>query len=328
MRLIEVVVDGGHIDTIKGIAEQHDIIDYWSVQGYEEERCIVRMLVEPEKQQIVLDAVQNAVVASDNARVVILPVEATLPRPEQDAKSEQATKIARTREELYQNIQNGAQLNSNYLLMVVFSTIVAAIGLLENNVAVIIGAMVIAPLLGPNIALSFATSIGDSQLIWNSFKTNVIGILIALLISLVIGYLWQIENPTTEILSRTVVGLDIVLLALASGAAAVLSLTSGAASALVGVMVSVALLPPTVTLGLMLGTGLWDLAMGAGLLLSVNIVCVNLSSKMVFLLKGVKPRRWLEKQKAKQSMTVYITVWLIALILLVVLMKLYKQITI
>ncbi len=328
MRLIEVVVDGGHLDTIKGIAEQHGIIDYWSIQGYEEERCIVRMLVGPEKQQIVLDAVQNAVITSDNARVVILPVEATLPRPEQDATSEQASKIARTREELYQNIQNGAQLNSNYLLMVVFSTIVAAIGLLENNVAVIISAMVIAPLLGPNIALSFATSIGDSQLIWKSFKTNVIGIFIALLISLIIGYLWHIENLNSEILARTVVGLDIVLLALASGAAAVLSLTSGAASALVGVMVSVALLPPTVTLGLMLGTGLWDLAMGAGLLLSVNIVCVNLSSKMVFLFKGVKPRRWLEKQKAKQSMTVYITVWLIALILLVVLMKLYERIAI
>ncbi len=321
MRLIEVVVDAGHIDTIKGIAEQYDIIDCWSIKGFEEDRCIVRMLVEPEKQQTVLDTVQNAIATSDNARVVILPVEATLPRPEQAAATEQASKIARTREELYQNIQNGAQLNSNYLLMVVFSTIVATIGLLENNVAVVIGAMVIAPLLGPNIALSFATSIGDSAFIWQSFKTNIIGIFIALLISVVIGYFWQIEYLNSEILSRTVVGLDVVVLALASGAAAVLSLTSGTASALVGVMVSVALLPPTVTLGLMLGAGLWDLAIGAGLLLSVNIVCVNLASKMVFLFKGVKPRTWLEKQKAKQSMAVYISVWLIALTLLVVLMK-------
>jgi len=329
MRLIEVVVDVGHIDTIKGIAEHHDIIDCWSIQGYEEDRCIVRMLVEPDKQQTVLDAVQNVIATSDNARIVILPVEATLPRPEQEANTEQASKIARTREELYQNIQNGAQLNSNYLLMVVFSTIVATIGLLENNVAVIIGAMVIAPLLGPNIALSFATSIGDTQFIWKSLKTNIIGILIALGIAIVIGYFWQLEIPNinNEILSRTVVGLDVVVLALASGAAAVLSLTSGTASALVGVMVSVALLPPTVTLGLMLGTGLWDLAMGAGLLLSVNIVCVNLASKLVFLFKGVKPRTWLGKQKAKQSMTVYITVWVIALTLLVVLMNIYKKIT-
>ncbi|VAX01870.1 Uncharacterized protein, MJ0678-like [hydrothermal vent metagenome] len=326
MRLIEVVVDAGHIDTIKGIAEQHDIIDCWSIKGFEEGRCIVRMLVEPDKQQTVLDAVQNVIATSENARVLILPVEATLPRPEQIAKTEQANKVERTREELYQNIQNGAQLNSNYLLMVVFSTIVATIGLLENNVAVIIGAMVIAPLLGPNIALSFATSIGDSTFIWQSFKTNIIGIVIALCISIIIGYFWQIEYPNSEILSRTEVGLDVVVLALVSGAAAVLSLTSGTASALVGVMVSVALLPPTVTLGLMLGTGSWDLAIGAGLLLSVNIVCVNLASKMVFLFKGVKPRTWLEKQKAKQSMAVYITVWLVALTLLVVLMKISKRI--
>ncbi len=326
MRLIEVVVDAGHIDTIKGIADQYDIIDCWSIKGFEDDRCIVRMLVGPDKQQTVLDTVQNVIATSDNARVVILPVEATLPRPEQAATTEQANKVARTREELYQNIQNGAQLDSNYLLMVVFSTIVATIGLLENNVAVVIGAMVIAPLLGPNIALSFATSIGDSAFIWQSFKTNIIGIFIALLISVVIGYFWQIEHLNSEILSRTVVGLDVVVLALASGAAAVLSLTSGTASALVGVMVSVALLPPTVTLGLMLGTGLWDLAIGAGLLLSVNIVCINLASKMVFLFKGVKPRTWLEKQKAKQSMAVYISVWLIALTLLVVLMKIDKRI--
>jgi len=325
MRLIEVIVDVGHIDTIKGIAEQHEIIDCWSIQGYEEDRCIVRMLVEPEKQQTVLDAVQNVIATSEKSRVVILPVEATLPRPDYDASTEQASKIARTREELYQNIQNGTQLNSNYLLMVVFSTIVATIGLLENNVAVIIGAMVIAPLLGPNIALSFATSIGDTQFIWKSFKTNIIGLFIALSIALVIGYFWQLEALNSEIQSRTVVGLEVVVLALASGAAAVLSLTSGTASALVGVMVSVALLPPTVTLGLMLSTGSWDLAMGAGLLLSVNIVCVNLASKLVFLFIGVKPRTWLGKQKAKQSMTVYIAVWVFALTLLVVLINIYER---
>ncbi len=102
-------------------------------------------------------------------------------------------------------------------------------------------------------------------------------------------------------------------LALASGAAAVLSLSTGLPSVLVGVMVAVALLPPTATMGLMLGAGKFKLAVGAGLLLAVNVVSVNLSAKVTFLARGIKPRTGLEKQKARQSMTAYIIFWLVTL---------------
>ncbi len=117
-------------------------------------------------------------------------------------------------------------------------------------------------------------------------------------------------------MSRTEVGMDSVVLALASGAAAALSLTTGLSSVLVGVMVAVALLPPAATLGIMLGQGNMSLAIGAGLLLAVNIVCVNLASKVVFFLKGVDPRTWLEKEKAKRAMVVYVLGWIITLIIL------------
>ena len=132
------------------------------------------------------------------------------------------------------------------------STIVAAIGLLEDNVAVVIGAMVIAPLLGPNIALSFATSLGEGKLLWSALKSNVIGMFVALILSVLIGLLWPLNFDSHELMARTDVGMDGIVLALVSGAAAVLSLTSGLSSALVGVMVAVAILPPTATLGLML----------------------------------------------------------------------------
>jgi uncharacterized membrane protein len=137
------------------------------------------------------------------------------------------------------------------------------------------------------------------------------------LLSWIIALVWPLQFDSPELLSRTNVGLDSVALALASGSAAVLSLTTGLSSVLVGVMVAVALLPPTATIGLMLGQGQWALAGGAGLLLAVNIVCVNLSAKLVFVFKGVKPRTWLEKQKARQSMTTYIIFWLVSLIILV-----------
>jgi len=131
-----------------------------------------------------------------------------------------------------------------------------------------------------------------------------------------IGWLWPYSDPGPEILSRTNVGFDGILLALASGAAAALSLSSGIASALVGVMVAVALLPPTATLGMMLVMGNYDLATGAGLLLAINVVCVNLSASLVFVLKGIRPRTWLEKSKARQSIAWIILFWSITLIIL------------
>jgi uncharacterized hydrophobic protein (TIGR00341 family) len=185
--------------------------------------------------------------------------------------------------------------------------------------------MVIAPMLGPYISLAFATSLGDNELIWKSLKTNLAGLTLALSMAFVIGWLWPMYLGGSELLMRTDVGLDSVTLALASGAAAVLSMTTSLASALVGVMVAVALLPPAATLGMMLGSGQFDLATGAGLLLAVNVVCVTLAAKLMFLFKGVKPRTWLEKRKARQSFTTYIVIWVVLLCVLVTVIILRGQ---
>jgi uncharacterized hydrophobic protein (TIGR00341 family) len=225
--------------------------------------------------------------------------------------------VTATREELYSQIVKGARLDSSFLLLVVLSTVVAAIGLAEDNVAVVVGAMVIAPLLGPNIALAFATSLGDRWLAWEALKTNMAGLSLALTLSFGIGLVWPVNLDSQEVMARTTVGLDGVALALASGAAAVLSLTTGLSTTLVGVMVAVALLPPTATLGLLLGSGRMGLAGGAALLLAVNLVCVLLAAKLVFLIKGVKPRTWLEQTRAKQSVPVYLGLWAALLLILV-----------
>lgn len=326
MRVIEVITDQGHVDTLRGIAEQKEIVDIWVGHTDEDGRCSTRMLVCPEKQQAVIDAVQALLATADNTRLLILPVEATLPRVEEvNVEEEKRKSISRSREELYQNIVAGAKLDSNFVYMVIMSTIVAAIGLLEDNVAVVIGAMVIAPLLGPNMALSFATTLGEGKLLWSALKSNIIGLLIALSLSILIGLLWPLNFDSNELMARTDVGMDGIVLALVSGAAAVLSLTSGLPSSLVGVMVAVAILPPTATLGLMLGAGNYQYALGAGLLLAVNIVCVNLASNLVFLVKGIKPRTWYEQQKAKQSMIIFVLFWFVVLIILIMTVKVRQE---
>jgi uncharacterized hydrophobic protein (TIGR00341 family) len=318
MRIVEVITDAGHTDSLAGIAEHFEATDFWWGADNEDGRRSFRLLVADASRQGVVDALQSLLGAAENTRIIILPVDTVLPRPSaEDEEGKKRRTVTATREELYSQIAKGALLDSNFLLLTFLSTIVAAIGLAEDNVAVVVGAMVIAPLLGPNIALAFATSLGDRSLMWQALKTTIAGLTLALLLSYVIGTIWPVDLASEEVLARTGVGLDSVALALASGAAAVLSLATGLSATLVGVMVAVALLPPTAVLGMLLGTGQPQLAFGAGLLLAVNVVCVLLAAMTVFLLKGVRPRTWLERTKAKQSLAISITFWAGLLLILV-----------
>ena len=317
MKIIDVIADTGYQDALNTLAAKMKVVDYWLGPENPDHRRTFRLLVQDDRSQEVMDALQSILETSGSSRIVVIPVEAVLPRPEIESKKDSANggkkKSHTTREELYEDVEKNALLDSNHIMLVILSTVVAAIGLLENNVAVIIGAMVIAPLLGPNIALALATALGDTRLMWEALKTNVVGLGLALLLSIPIGAIWPTYLNSPELLARTHVGIDSIALALASGAAGVLSLTAGLSSVLVGVMVAVALLPPTATVGIMLGAGKLNLAGGAALLLATNIICVNLSAKLVFLMRGIKPRTGEDIAKARQSMTAYIIFWAISL---------------
>ncbi|MBD3669302.1 MAG: TIGR00341 family protein [Gammaproteobacteria bacterium] len=317
MKIIEVTALAENCETIVGIAEHFEVLDFWRSKEDHSGRCVSRLLVQDEKRQEVMDALQGALSKQEQTHIVVIPVDAVLPRPEVDEKEQQDKRMKATREELYNDVSRGAQLDGNYLLLVFLSTIVAAIGLIEDNVAVVIGAMVIAPLLGPNIALALGSTLGDTPLMGTALRTMVVGLSFAVLSAFAIATIWPLELTSHELMSRTYVKLDSIALALASGAAAVLSLTTGLSSVLVGVMVAVALLPPAATIGLMLGAGNSQLAEGAALLLAANIVSVNLSAKLVLLYRGIRPRTWVEKKKAKQSMILSLLFWLISLAILI-----------
>lgn len=316
MKLIEVIANSGSADTVAAVAAEYQAHGFRKGAVDEQHMQSMRLLVADDKVQAVLDTLQNAIGAQSTARILVIPIEATIPRASDEERKQERTATA-AREALYDSAAKNTRLNLNYMVLVMLSTVVAAIGLIENNVAVLIGAMVIAPLLGPNIALGLGTALGDVTLMHQALVTTVAGIILAVALSLGIGIFWPFTLSSPELLARTEAGIDSVALALASGAAAALSLTTGLPSVLVGVMVAVALLPPAATLGLMLGQGNLELAGGAGLLLAINVVCVNLACKLVFLIQGIRPRTWWEKEKAKRAMTTYIIVWLVTLALLI-----------
>lgn len=325
LRIIEISAPDKSSDKIRELADHYKCIDYWYNAKNKDGRRTTRILVEVSNQQDLLDALQRNVAKHDDWRIALIPVEATIPKPpkpEDDLnKPPSKSKVmggSITREELRDDMENGSRLNFDFILMVVLATIVAGIGLIESNVAVIIGAMVIAPLLGPNLALAFGTTIGDREMILDAIKTNLIGLGITLIISITGGLLIPIDALTAsqELMDRTSVNFAGIVLALASGAAAVLSITAGASSALVGVMVAVALMPPAVTLGLSIGEFRFDLAYGAALLLAANVASVNLAAQAVFYWKGIRPRTWYEEKKSKEAIITHNVIWISALVIL------------
>jgi uncharacterized hydrophobic protein (TIGR00341 family) len=294
------------------------------------------LLLSAEKTEPVLDVLEKHFSSREFFRINLIPVEATIPRPEeepetpaketgdQEKKDEEAIPDRIHREELYEDIRDVAGFTRVYVVMVILSSVVATIGILRNNVAIIIGAMVIAPLLGPNVALSLATTLGDLSLGRQALKTIVSGIMIALVLSVSLGIALPVDPTIPEIASRTQVGFGDVVLALASGIAGSLAFTAGLPSTLIGVMVAVALLPPLVTFGLLMGSGYALGALGAMLLFSANLICVNLSGVGTFLVQGIRPLTWWEADRAKKATRTAMVLWGLLLLLLILLIV-YSQ---
>lgn len=293
-------------------------------------QMLLRILIPSESTQDLMDLVEREFSMIQGMQVVILPVEAAIPKldePEKEITLQrefpffhipelQTAKVAR--EELMEDIEDSIKFSWIYIIMVMLSTVVAAIGILRDSVAIIIGAMVIAPLLGPNVALSFATTVGDIDLARRAMKASLIGLFVALALAAVLGFIVDVNTDIHEIHSRTEVSFGDIALALAAGSVAVFSLTSQKYSALIGVMVAVALLPPLVVFGLLLGIGEWEMAFGAMLLLLTNIIGINLAGVLTFLLQGIRPVKWWQADKAKKATRVAICLWSFLLLLLAI----------
>lgn len=326
LRLIEVVLPEREAETIESVIDMDAHGGPWREPLVDGRHC-VRFVVDREESGDVVDEFERRFGNVKGFHLVILPVHGALPRPkDEEEKPQRKTRRFGTkrgglsREELYTEAQDMARPTKVFYATVVLSTVVVAIGLVRDNTAAIIGAMVIAPLLGPNVALALATTLGDGKLLQRGLVSNLYGFVIALVITMILGALIPLEILPHEIRTRTAVHWSDIALALAAGSAGALAITTGVPTALVGVMVAVALLPPTAVVGLMLGQGRTDLAGGAALLLAVNVLCVNLAATATFLAQGIRPRTWWEADRALRAtrIALAIGIGLVALLLLLI----------
>ncbi|HHF7368241.1 TPA: TIGR00341 family protein [Legionella bozemanae] len=318
LRLIEMVLQKKDALEVHELLKEHKVLDHRQVQLLGGE-VLVRILLDAEQNESILDLLDKKYTNEHN-RAVILPVEATLPRAEPVPPT---TSVASPehigREELYEDIKDAAECSHVYLAMLVLSTIVVTIGLLNNSVAIIIGAMVIAPMIGPSMALGLGTALGDFLLLRHALKTVLVGIAIIMGLSVIIGILVHVDPGMPEVVSRTKVKLSDVVLALASGCAGALAFTTGVSETMIGVMVAVALLPPLATFGLLLGSNYVALSLESLSLFLMNLICVNFAGVTTFLIQGIHPLGWVEKKQATKATYIAIGLWGGMLALLVVL---------
>ena len=322
LRVIEIITPHEDREEVYKTLDEHRPDEgyvFWVSSHEGESSLTFRVIMDVKESENVLDRLENFFTWKDKYRIIVFPVEATIPRlksieenpdkPDLNEKKKLQNRLSR--EELYADVLDTSILSRSYILLIIFSSVVAVIGLLKNNVAIIIGAMVLAPLLGPNVGLSLATTLGDDNLAKASSKTLVTGIFLAFIITLMAGAVLNIDisDSSSELMTRTSTDFSDIILAIVSGSAGIISFTLGVPTSLVGVMVALSLLPPLSACGLFLGAGHIPYGLGAATLFFTNIICLNLSGVISFLLLGIHPLAWWKREKVKTTALRITGVW-------------------
>lgn len=336
LRVIEIVTPRSDKDQVKESLEEHRSDEgyvYWSHPLDDEDLLSFRVVLDVQDTENVLDKLEHLFAWTDKYRIVVYGAEATLPRldplskkekeegwdddPPKEENGEKKNRISR--EELYTDVLDTTLVSKNFITLVVLSSLVAVIGLTRDNVAIIIGAMVLAPLLGPNVGLALATTLGDAKLALESIKALAVSTVLCFILSALSGLMFGLHDVTYELFSRSVTDYSDILLAFVSGAAGIISFTLGVPTSLVGVMVALALLPPLTASGLFLGMGMLPESGGAALLFVTNVICLNLAGVATFLVQGIRPVSGGEKERARGATIRAAIVWTVLLAVLVAL---------
>lgn len=316
-RLIEIILPKEKKEETEKLLKKFDVNDYEYAES-SQTHLEFRVVVEHDKSEELLEELQKKNHKLKNFRILIIPVEAVIPVHEKNEKNikKNIQEGRISREEIYAKVSEMSELSKLYVILAATSSLVASIGLLNDDVAVIIGAMIITPLIGPSIGLSLANVMGNKEFANKAIKTNLIGILIAAIISVIMGIFFKVNPQNPSIVLRTDVARGSFFLALASGLAGSLAVTSGLTSAFVGVMIAVALLPPLAAFGLLVGSGNYILALGALLLFSVNFVCINLTATISFIAQKIEPLEEEALINARIMRKKSLIIWAVLLIIL------------
>jgi uncharacterized hydrophobic protein (TIGR00341 family) len=276
----------------------------------------------------VLDALREVGV-DDDAVTVVTEAQAVTSRrfealTERYANGEEASEDQIARTELLATAESLASTPRTYVVLTIVSAVVATAGLLLDSPATVVGSMVIAPLIGPAMAAAVGTVVDESDLFRRGVLYQALGVGLAVASSAVFAFavettnLVQVTDPRAIGQVRERLAPDFLSLAVALGAgvAGAVSLTTGVSTALVGVMIAVALIPPAATVGIGIAYGLESVAVSSGVLTLVNLLSIELAALLVLYQAGYRPDGFLRERGARAATVKRITVLLVGIALL------------
>jgi len=282
-RLIEVFLPTERLELARSSISGLMITSMWT-ERLSETHSQLHILTDSASSEKVTEEISSALADTiEDIRIICLPVEASIPE-------EKSSGGMISFDELKQDIVEMTSPSSSTWILTLLSAVVAAAGLYRNSATILIGAMVIAPLLGPSVGLSLSLVHQERRLFGISLREMIIRSVIAVVFSALLGMTLKVDPALSEITSRIQSGPSDIVLALASGAAGAIALCSGGSSTLIGVMVAVALMPPLVTAGLLWGGGYWGWQGGLSLF-ALNLACIVVSGALVFAVRRLAASR-------------------------------------
>jgi uncharacterized hydrophobic protein (TIGR00271 family) len=201
----------------------------------------------------------------------------------------------------YETVVANATDSQEYYILLVLSCLIATFGLYSDSAAVIIGAMIVAPLMGPILGLSAGVMWGSGKVVKEALTTLIFGVIIVLGLTSLLTFLIPFVPVTGQILARTNPGLLDIGIAIASGVVGAYAYANKKISASIpGVAISVALMPPLSTVGIGIGLQRWDVASGAAILFGVNLLGISLAALVVFIIVGLHPHVTVDEEQVSR----------------------------
>ncbi len=218
-------------------------------------------------------------------------------------------------QQIVEEISRGAVFRGANLWVLIFAIFIASLGLNVNSTAVIIGAMLISPLMGPIIGMGLAAGTNDLDLLKRSLKNYGVATLVSVLTATVYFMLTPLSEAQSELLARTSPTLYDVMIAFFGGAAGIVALcTRGKGNVIPGVAIATALMPPLCTAGFGLGTGHIFYFLGAFYLFFINTVFIALATAVGVRLMHFHQREFMSHEQAFRARSIVMSVVVLTMI--------------
>ena len=297
MRQIQVTVPKEHGSEIEEVLQEYST-DITSNEAEKEGDKVLQFVATVEEDQIDditkdLKAIKEINVGKLSIRVL---EQETLIKKGQKTRGSSSVL---SQEEIYSKAQQFSGLAGGEWALIALSSAIAVYGLALDNVAVVVGAMMVAPILSPFVSGAVSLAVGDKTLMISSVKSGVLASAMAVLVAFIAIYPFPVSMNST-IMMIVSPGIPMIILSFLVGAAAAFTYATGFRDQIAGVAVAIALVPPLAASGLALKMADFDMALKAASIAFINILAVIIAGYSSFRLLGLSPNTYYKERTARK----------------------------